>query len=176
MSIATDGPDAKGNSAAIRCAAIGVRCPATVAGRPSGSATARSSGAVAAWLISDQISLLCDNCKYAVLEAVAEVEAHDEVAEWLSGLGKADWERVVVVIDRLAMLGFQARMPLSRSLGEGLFELRFSPGSTARRITYRFSADGRIILLTTFRKQKSSERMEIARARKVAEDCARLNP
>jgi ribosome-binding protein aMBF1 (putative translation factor) len=34
-------------------------------------------------------------------------------------------------------------MPLSRSLGDGLFELRFTLGPTARRITYRFTTDGR---------------------------------
>ena len=67
-------------------------------------------------------------------------------------------------------------MPLSRSLGEGLFELRFALGPTARRITYRFTKDGRIVLLTTFRKQRSNERTEISRARKAAEECARTNP
>ncbi len=30
-------------------------------------------------------------------------------------------------------------MPVSRSLGEGLFGLRFTLGPTARRITYRFT-------------------------------------
>jgi hypothetical protein len=34
----------------------------------------------------------------------------------------------------------------------------------------------RIILLTTFRKQRNNERAEIARARKIADECARLNP
>jgi putative component of toxin-antitoxin plasmid stabilization module len=67
-------------------------------------------------------------------------------------------------------------MPLSRSLGDGLFELRFALGPTARRITYRFTRDGRIVLLTTFRKQRNNERAEIARARRVADDCARANP
>ena len=52
-------------------------------------------------------------------------------------------------------------MPLSRSLGEGLFELRFAFGPTARRITYRFTGAGAIVLLTTFRKQRNSERAEI---------------
>ena len=105
-----------------------------------------------------------------------EVEAHDEVVQWLSGLSDAEWDRVVVVIDRLARLGQQARMPLSRSLGDGLFELRFSLGPTARRITYRFTSDGRIVLLTTFRKQRHSEWAEVARARKVAYDCAKNDP
>ena len=55
-------------------------------------------------------------------------------------------------------------------------ELRFALGPTARRITYRFTKDGRIILLTTFRKQRNNERNEIDRARKAAEDCAKQYP
>ena len=58
-----------------------------------------------------------------------------------------------------------ARMPLSRGLGDGLFELRFALGTTARRVTYRFTTDGRIVLLTTFRKQRKNEGREIARGR-----------
>jgi phage-related protein len=107
---------------------------------------------------------------------VAELELHEEVVEWMDMLDEAEWDRTVVVIDRLAALGSSARMPLSRSLGDGLFELRFTLGSTARRITYRFTKDGRIILLTTFRKQRNNERNEIARARKVDEACAEQYP
>jgi putative component of toxin-antitoxin plasmid stabilization module len=91
-------------------------------------------------------------------------------------LDDVEWERTAVVIDRLASLGSSARMPLSKSLGAGLFELRFTLGPTARRITYRFTKDGRIVLLTTFRKQRNNERREITRARDVAEACARENP
>ena len=91
-------------------------------------------------------------------------------------LDDREWDRTVVVIDRLAVLGSSARMPLSRSLGDGLFELRFTLGPTARRITYRFTKDGRLILLTTFRKQRNNERNEIKRARKAAEECVRLYP
>lgn len=83
---------------------------------------------------------------------------------------------MVVVIDRLAALGSSARMPLSKSLGDGLFEVRFTLGSTPRRVTYRFMTDSRIILLTTFRKQRNNEHKEIARARKVAETCAEQYP
>ena len=67
-------------------------------------------------------------------------------------------------------------MPLSRALGDGLFELRFALGPTARRVTYRFTADGRIVLLTTFRKQRNNERGEIERARKQAAADAKNNP
>ena len=107
---------------------------------------------------------------------MAELELHDEVVDWIDSLDDAERNRTVVVIDRLAALGSSVRMPLSRSLGDGLFELRFALGPTARRITYRFTKDGRIILLTTFRKQRNNERNEITRARKAAEDCAEQYP
>ena len=107
---------------------------------------------------------------------MAELELHGEVVDWIDSLDDAERNRTVVVIDRLAALGSSVRMPLSRSLGDGLFELRFALGPTARRITYRFTKDGRIILLTTFRKQRNSERNEITRAHKAAEDCAEQYP
>ena len=107
---------------------------------------------------------------------MAAIELHDEIVDWMDSLDDDEWDRTVVVIDRLAELGSSARMPLSKPLGDGLFELRFTLGPTARRIAYRFTKDGRVVLLTTFRKQRSNERTEIARARRVADDCARLNP
>ncbi len=107
---------------------------------------------------------------------VAEIEVLDEIVEWLEELSEQEHDRVVVLIDRLAALGFEARMPFSRSLGQGLFELRFTLGPTARRVTYRFTKDGRIALLTTFRKQRNSERAEIERARKQSAADAAGNP
>ena len=79
----------------------------------------------------------------------------------------------VVVIDRLAVQGSLARMPMSKSLGDGLLELRFTLGPTARRITYRFTPAGRIVLLTTFRKQRNNERSDTTRARAIAAACIR---
>ena len=104
------------------------------------------------------------------------IELHAEVEEWIDTLTIEEWDRTKVVVERLAADGFAARMPYSRALGDGLFELRFTLGTTARRITYRFTSDQRIILLTTFRKQRNNERNEIIRARAVAADCARRNP
>lgn len=101
---------------------------------------------------------------------------HEEIVAWMDSLDDDDWDRTVVVIDRLATLGSSARMPLSRSLGGGLFELRFALGPTARRITYRFTKRDAIVLLTTFRKQRDHEPHEIARARRAADECARANP
>lgn len=107
---------------------------------------------------------------------MVDIELHDEVADWLFSLNDDEWDRSLVVIERLATLGHLARMPISKSLGDGLFELRFTLGPTARRISFRFTLDGRIILLTTFRKQRNNERSEIARARNVAAECARRVP
>jgi len=107
---------------------------------------------------------------------VVDVELHHEIVDWMDSLTEDEWDRTVVVIERLATLGSSARMPLSRSLGDGLFELRFTLGPTARRITYRFTKDGRVVMLTTFRKQRNNERAEIARARTIAADCAKENP
>lgn len=105
-----------------------------------------------------------------------ELELLDEVVDWLDTLSQQEHDRVVVLVDRLIELGPLARMPFSRGLGQGLFELRFALGSTARRITYRFTSDGRIVLLTTFQKQRNNERREVSRARGVAADDARAHP
>jgi hypothetical protein len=108
---------------------------------------------------------------------VADVELHDEVFAWLDTLTDSEWQRVVVTVDRLAELGHQARMPMSRSLGDGLFELRFALSPTSRRITYKFLIkDSRIISLTTFRKQRNNERHEIDRARTAAAEYALRYP
>ena len=45
-------------------------------------------------------------------QEVTEVELHDEVAAWLDTLSDREWQRVVVIVDRLADLGHEARMPL----------------------------------------------------------------
>ena len=60
-------------------------------------------------------------------DGVADIEFHDEVVEWLDTLADHEWQRAVIV-DRLAEQGHQARMPPSRSLGDGLFEVRFTLG------------------------------------------------
>ena len=99
---------------------------------------------------------------------MADIELLDEIVDWLGTLNSQDYVRVVVLIDRLADVGSRARMPFSRSLGGGLFEMRFSLGSNAQRITYRFAKGNRIVLLTTFHKQRMNERTEIQRARRVA--------
>ena len=67
--------------------------------------------------------------------------------------------------------GNQLRVPASRALGDGLFELRFDLTRVAWRITYYFANDRRIVLLTVFRKQRQNERHEVQRARRAMNRC-----
>jgi len=71
------------------------------------------------------------------------------------------------MISRLAQRGNQLRMPHSRALGNGLFELRFAiqQNTVEQRITYIFDVGRRIVTLTTFRKTRDNETNQIARAR-----------
>ena len=63
------------------------------------------------------------------------------------------------------------RMPASRALGGGLFELRFEVNRVAWRIPFCFVGNRRIVLLTVFRKQRMNERNEVLRARTAMQRC-----
>ena len=102
-----------------------------------------------------------------------DIEPEPEVDEWLSGSPIAAFATTAFHIDRLAEQGPAVRMPHSKSLGEGLFELRFYLDRVAQRITYFFAGERRIVLLTEFRKQKMSEQGEVARARTAMARCIR---
>ena len=88
-----------------------------------------------------------------------------EVETWLKGLSLEDFAMVAARLEYLTAVGNQCRMPITRPLGEGLFELRFALGNHAQRITFAFAANRSIVALTVFTKQRNSERREIARAR-----------
>ncbi|WP_271986653.1 type II toxin-antitoxin system RelE/ParE family toxin [Pseudoclavibacter terrae] len=95
------------------------------------------------------------------------VKFSDEVRDWyvaLSPEGKAAVQRIV---SRLEDQGHMLGMPHSRSLGEGLRELRFTCEGVARRITYVLEPERNVVTLTTFRKQRQNERREVLRARRA---------
>lgn len=101
------------------------------------------------------------------------IELEQEVAEWLERLVPADFDQAADAIDRLRDAGNRLRMPLSRPLGGGLFDLRFQCEGMSRRITYWYAdwPSTSIVLLTTFRKQRTNERREIDRARVALNRC-----
>ncbi|MGF1596194.1 MAG: type II toxin-antitoxin system RelE/ParE family toxin [Acidimicrobiales bacterium] len=84
------------------------------------------------------------------------IEVEPEVERWLDGLTPKEFAVAVVHIERLAERGNMLRVPAPRALGGGLFELRFDLARSARRIPYFFAGGDRIVLLTSFRKQRSN--------------------
>lgn len=99
------------------------------------------------------------------------IELEPEVEEWLQSLAPREFGTAAFQLDRLGDRGAQLRMPHSRSLGGGLFELRFDLGRSARRITFFFPGEDRIVLLTVFRKQRMTEEAELERARRAMQRC-----
>ena len=83
---------------------------------------------------------------------------------WFDNLTVKSFAAVLPHIERLADQGNRLRMPASRSLADGLFELRFDLQRMSWRITYYFAKERRIVLLTVFRKQRQNERAEVSRA------------
>jgi hypothetical protein len=103
----------------------------------------------------------------AMNERAWEVELSTEVADWYITLKTEDRARARRSIELLKVRGPQLSMPHSRTLGEGLRELRFDCENVARRITYYWDENRRAITLTTFRKQRQSEQREVKRAVKA---------
>jgi hypothetical protein len=100
-----------------------------------------------------------------------EVEVEPEVDEWLDGLTERELAHVAVQIDRLEQLGSRIREPHSKTLGDGLCELRFDLQTVSWRISYYFAPNRRVILLTVFRKQRQNEQAEVKRARAAMARC-----
>jgi hypothetical protein len=99
------------------------------------------------------------------------IELEPEVEEWLTALSPSEFATAAFHIDRLSERGATLRMPHSRSLGSGLFELRFDLGRLAQRVTFFYPGGRRIVLLTVFRKQRSNERLEVERGRVAMRRC-----
>ena len=99
------------------------------------------------------------------------VEVEPEVEQWIEWLSVREFATVVAAVERLAKDGNRLRFPASRALGDGLFELRVELDRVARRITFYFADNRRIVLLTTFRKQRQNERAEVRRARRAMRRC-----
>ncbi|MGH9304631.1 MAG: type II toxin-antitoxin system RelE/ParE family toxin [Acidimicrobiales bacterium] len=74
------------------------------------------------------------------------IEWEPEEQGWSDGLSPAGFATVAFHIDRLAERGSTLRMPYSRSLGDGPFELRLDLGRLAQRVAFIFPRDRRIVL------------------------------
>ena len=86
-----------------------------------------------------------------------------EVESWPVGI-LADYARIV---ELLMEFGPDLRMPHSRSLGDGLFELRPRGREGAGRSLYCFVKGRRVIILHAFiKKTRTTPKRELAVARK----------
>jgi hypothetical protein len=95
------------------------------------------------------------------------IELSGEVESWYLALGIKDRAQADRVFDLLTVEGPMLGMPLSKQLGDGLRELRFSCEGVQRRVTFYLRPEHNAITLTTFRKQRQNERSEVERARKA---------
>lgn len=99
------------------------------------------------------------------------VEVEPEVRSWLEGLSDRDFGRTDFLVGLLAEKAETLGEPYTRHLGGEVRELRFHLLAHQPRITYWLAPGRRIILLTVFRKTRSSEPAEIARALRAQRTC-----
>jgi hypothetical protein len=89
----------------------------------------------------------------------------DEVRRWFDELNAQELAQARRALNLIETSGPMTRMPHSRPLGGGLYELRFRCGDVHQRVTYAFLPGKRIILFAQFRKQRDNERIHVRRAR-----------
>jgi phage-related protein len=79
--------------------------------------------------------------------------------------------RLVGILQILQEKGNMLRKPYSKSLSDGIFEVRGKVGSDISRVLYFFYNDGKIILTNGFvKKTQKTSKSEIALAKKYRED------
>jgi hypothetical protein len=100
-----------------------------------------------------------------------EVEIEPEVRSWLASLSDRDFGRVDFLVGLLAEHAGDLGEPYTRHLGGKVRELRFHLLSQQTRVTYWLAPQRRVILLTVFRKTRSAEIAEVARATQAQKIC-----
>jgi len=91
------------------------------------------------------------------------------VRDFLRKLSEDARAKVTAALDMLALLGHQVKLPLSRALGSGLFEIRVKHPEGPFRIMYCFRSGKRVILLHAFVKkteQTPKADLDLAKTRK----------
>ena len=75
------------------------------------------------------------------------------------------------LVDILEQYGNQLREPYSKSLGDGIFEIRAKVGTDITRVLYFFYYEGRIILTNGFvKKTQETPSSEIKKAKQYRKD------
>ena len=94
------------------------------------------------------------------------------VAEFLSSIEDTKLlEKTLRSIYELAMVGNKARMPLSRHIDGGIFELRSKQGSNITRIFYFFIFGNNIIMTNGYvKKDQNLEKSELKKAKRYMKE------
>jgi hypothetical protein len=108
-----------------------------------------------------------------VVRGLFGFELEPEVRDWLDNLSDSDYKRVDEVCGLLAEKGTQLGGPWSDHLEGQVWELRVRLPDVAARVTYWCTPDGRIVLLTVFRKTRQHDQRQIDRAIRAQKICER---
>ena len=93
------------------------------------------------------------------------------IEKFLISLDKKMRAKLVGMIEILEEKGNMLREPYSKSLGDGIFELRCKFGSDITRVLYFFIYERKIILTNGFvKKTQKTPKSEIALAKKYKKD------
>lgn len=95
------------------------------------------------------------------------IEAEDEVDTWLMKLSARDAAVHASTCNCSPNTAAPWPCRTRAASGTAYVELRFHLRDEQRRITFWIAPDRRIVLLTTFRKQRQNERREVERAHNV---------
>ena len=93
------------------------------------------------------------------------------VSEFLDSLDDKMRAKVLREICLLEEYGYELREPYSKSLNDGIFELRIRQSTNIARVLYFFVVDKKIVLTNGFiKKQMQTPLQEIALAKKYRDD------
>lgn len=94
--------------------------------------------------------------------------------EFIASQGRQMRAKIAFTIDLLEEFGNGLREPFSKSLGDGILELRIKAGSDISRVFYFFIVGNRAILTHGFiKKTQKTPRREIERAKEYRDDFLR---
>lgn len=110
------------------------------------------------------------------IELYETIDGKCPVAEFLKDLDPKMNAKIWKIIEMLEKDGVHLRMPYSKYLRDGIFELRISQGSNISRILFFFFDGNKAILTNGFiKKSEKTPETEILLAKKYRDDYKRRN-
>lgn len=105
------------------------------------------------------------------VEFYETIDGKSPAMQFLNSLDVKMRAKVDGLIAFLEEYGPSLRLPYSKSLGDGIFELRAEQGGNITRVLYFFAIGERIVLTHGFvKKTRRTPPVEIGRAKRIRED------